>query len=41
MLAAAWWNKEILWIFRVWQIPLFILLIALIFIYLHIRNRQV
>lgn len=30
-----------IWIFQVWQIPVFFLLIALIFVWRHLRNKQV
>lgn len=38
---AAWWNAKFLWIFSVWQIPLFLLLIALFLVLRHLRNKQV
>jgi hypothetical protein len=38
---AAWWNAKFLWIFSVWQIPLVILLVALILFWRHMRNKQV
>lgn len=41
MLADAWWEATWLWIFKVWQIPLFLALIALIVFYKHMRNKQV
>ena len=41
LLSAAWWNKDFLWIFKVWQIPLFILLVALILFYRYLRKKQV
>ena len=42
MLAAVPWYQETwLWIFQIWQIPLIILLIALIIFYKKMKNRQV
>ncbi len=38
---AAWWKAKFLWIFSVWQIPLILMLVALILVYRHIRNKQV
>ena len=40
-LAAAWYRTRFLWIFELWQIPLVILLVALILYWRHMRNKQV
>jgi hypothetical protein len=41
MLAVAWYRETIFKIFEVWQIPLIILLVALIIFWRKMRNRQV
>ncbi|MHC4982348.1 MAG: hypothetical protein ACYTF6_04170 [Planctomycetota bacterium] len=41
MLVASFWTAKWLWIFEVWQIPLIILLVALIIFWRRMRNRQV
>jgi len=41
MLLASFWTQKWLWIFEVWQIPLILLLVALIIFWRKMRNRQV
>ena len=41
MLVASFWTTRFLGIFQVWQIPLIILLVALIIFFFKMRNRQV
>jgi len=40
MLAAAWYRAKWLYIFEVWQIPVILLLIALIIFWKAYRNKQ-
>jgi hypothetical protein len=41
VLAKAWYRTNWLWIFEVWQIPLFLLLIGLVLYWRRLRNKQV
>jgi cytochrome c-type biogenesis protein CcmH/NrfF len=38
--AAGWWTTRFLYIFEVWQLPLIILVVALIIFWLAYRRRQ-
>ena len=38
---AVWYDATWLWIVKVWQIPLFLVLIALILYWRHMRKKQV